>query len=316
MKIHEVKLNEISKNDKFRFTTSNIPAPLKKSISGLGVSNPVYLISKGKKFQILAGFKRFHCAAALKQKTIPAKIVTQEEIPELFCNLLLEHLSIRNLNIIEKSRILQILQQLKIPQKQVEKKYLRIIDIPLQRKVVDQILQLLELPEEVQNYIEKYDLSLKQTEVFNRFKAEVNRRFIRMAEQLNIRAVELEKIMTLFEDIAGKESVTVKSIVSDMEVDSILNNDTLSRNQKLTHITQKLEQRRYSQLKGWNQKLEHLSKKLRIPEFMNITWDPSLERTGLELHAQIRSGNDIESIVAFFLKKTVKNNLEKMLKII
>ena len=316
MKVTQIKLDKILNNNAFRFTPPDISFTLKNSISALGVINPVYLISRGEKFQILAGFKRFNCALSLKHQTIPARVVTPEEIEQVFPGLLGEHLSTRTLNIMEKSRIIQILKQLKVPWEKLEKNYLKIIDVAPQRIVLEQLLQLLELPREVQYYLEEYNLSLKQTEVFRKFNREINGRFIKIAKQLNIRIVELEKLMILFEDIAGKESVSVKSIFADLEVDSILTNENLSRNQKIKQISQNLEQRRYSKLKGWNDQLESLRKMLEMPDFLQISWDTSLERTGLTLQAQIKSRQDVENLSVFFLREETRKNLRKMLEIV
>ena len=316
MIVTQIKLEKILNNNAFRFTSPDISFTLKESISALGVINPVYLISRGEKFQILAGFKRVNCAVSLKHQTIPARVVTPAEIGQVFPGLLGEHLSTRTLNIMEKSRIIQILKELKIPWDKLEKNYLKIIDVAPQRIILEQLLQLLKLPREVQYYLEEYNLSLKQTEVFRKFNKDINGRFIKIAKQLNIRIVELEKLMILVEDIAGKESVSVKSIFADLEVDSILTNENLSRNQKIKQISQNLEQRRYSKLKGWNDQLESLRKMLEMPDFLQISWDTSLERTGLTLQAQIKSRQDIENLSGFFPREKTRQNLRKMLEIV
>jgi len=315
MKIHEISLKRISENDELRFTSPGFSSKLKESISHLGVVNPIYIISKGEKYQILAGFKRFNCALTLRHKTIPAIIVKQKETADFFCNLVLEHFSYHTLNIIEKAKIIQIFNTLGIDWKEDNKNYLKIIDIP-SKKVVKEVVKLLEHPKQVQDYIETYDISLKQTEIFHTFNTEVNILFVNLAAELGIRSVELAKLMTLVEDIAGNESVAIDDIFQDLEVDSILRNENLSKNQKKQEITQRLKNRRYTKLRGWNDQLEHFQKELNTPDFMHVSWDSYLERPGVAVNIHIISVHTMEAIVEFFSRKKVKKIFRRMLDIV
>ncbi len=315
MKIHEISLEKISRNNDLRFTSSGFSSELKESISHLGVVNPIYIISKGKQYQILAGFKRFNCALTLRHKTIPAIIVKQKESADFFRNLVLEHLSYHTLNIIEKAKIIQIFNILGIGWKEANKNYLKIIDIP-SKKVVKEMVKLLELPRQVQDYIEAYDMSLKQTETFQTFTAEINILFVNLAEELGIRSVELAKLMTFAEDISGNESVAIDDIFKDLEVDSILKDENLSKNQKKQEITQRLQNRKYSKLSDWNHQLEHFQKELNTPEFMHVSWDSSLERPGVTVNIHVKSVHATEAIVDFFSRKKVKKIFRRMLDIV
>ncbi|MFO7891485.1 MAG: hypothetical protein R6V04_14245 [bacterium] len=316
MNIHEISLEKILKDEEFRFTSSDYSQILKKSISDMGIINPVYLIFRGTSYQILAGFKRVSCALALGQKIIPARIVKKKRIAECFRNLILEHLSYHTLNIIEKAKIIQIFNKLGIDWEQGKKYYLRIIDIPEKINVAEKMLRLLELPKQVQDYIEAYDISLKQTEIFHNFNEEGNIFFVNLAAELGIRSVELAKLMTLTEDIAGKESVIISDIFNDINIDDVLKNDKLSKNQKTKEITQRLQYRRYGKLKRWNDQLEQLRKRLDTPDFMQISWDTSLERPGVSINNHITSMQDIGTLANYFSQPIVKNNFKQMLDIV
>jgi len=316
MKIYKISVDKILMNDEFRFTSPGFSPELKESISSLGVINPIYLISKEENYKILTGFKRINCTVTLKHKTIPARIINQEEIKKLFRGLILEHLSYHTLNVIEQSKIVRILNRLGISWEQQKKDYLKIIGVPPQKNVVEKILKLLEFPIEVQKYIEEYDMSLKQTEIFRRFNSDLVKQFVKIAKELSIRSVELEKIITFFEDIAGKESVTINKVFTNLEIDTIFSNENLSRNHKIQEITKKLQQRRYSKLRGWNNKLEHLRKRLESPDSVHISWDNSLEKPGLIINTNIESINDVEEFITYLSTEKIKESIKKMLDIV
>lgn len=316
MKIHEINLHNILKNDKFRFTSPGFSEELKKSLSIIGVTNPIYLISKKNNYQILSGFKRFYCSNNLNLKTIPAKIIRKEKTYKIFQGLLLEHISLHPLNLIEKSRILNIIKNPEIFLEKQRKKILKTIGIPEKTDIINKILKLIQLPIEVQKYIEQYDISLKQTEIFWKIDSDLIKLFVKIANELSIRIVELEQIITLYEDIAGKESLSFYKIFTDLKIDTILKNDNLSRNQKIKLIKEKLQQRRFPKLVKWNNKLEMLQQKLKFPGSTHITWDRSLENPGIILNINIESTDDIDKFMTYFSTQEVKKNITKMLEIV
>lgn len=316
MEIHTINVDKISRDEDFRFTSSDYSQVLEESISTMGIVNPIYLISREKNYQILAGFKRFRCALDLGLKTIPARMVKPDNIPEHFRNLILEHLSYHTLNIMEKSRIIKIFTTLGIDWQKDGIHYLKIIDIPFKKNVIEQVRQLLELSEQVQGYIELYDMSLKQTEIFQNFSAKENRHFINLAMDLGIRSVELSKIMTLAEDIAGAESFAVIDIFNELKIFMVLESEKLSKSQKIKEITQRLQQRRYAKLTRWNDQLEQLRKKLKLPHCMQVSWDTSLEKAGINIYNHINSLQDIESLISFFSGPNIKDNFKNMLDIV
>jgi len=312
---HEISLEKISSNDVFRFTSPGFSSELKESISCLGVINPIYLIHKRDEYQILAGFKRFNCAVTLGHETVPARIVESKESADFFPYLILEHCSYHTLNIIEKAKIIQIFDILGIDLRERNKNYLKIIDVP-SRKIIKRMIKLLELPKKVQDYIETYDMSLKQTEIFQTFNTEENIYFVNLASELGIRSVELAKLMTLTEDISGKESVEINNIFNDLGVDAVLKNEKLSKSQKTREITQRLQNRRYSKLRTWNDQLDRLYKKMNTPDFMEVFWDTSLERPGVIVKIHITSVRSIETIGNYFSRENIKKIFKKMLDIV
>ena len=317
MKITEIPLKEILEDFFFCFTSPCDLSKLERSIRASGIETPLHVLFTGRGYRLISGFNRFRIAVKLGMSKIPGVIHSDEEkLMDIFHAILLEHLTCRTLTLVEKARIIQILDQLNIAPEEIQKEFLPLLDIPESLEIVNDLKGLLKFPPEVLKYIERYNLSLKQTKIFKRLFYSDQKLMANLGLSLQIRAMELSDIIFMFYDISHRDDIPIKEIFEKRGVENILESNDFTRNEKLAQIKEKLQGMRYPKLTFWNENLEKLKKKEKLPMRAQLSWNKSLEKPGLKLQTEIRSIEDVDRIVSYLSAVSTKKNFEEMLKLV
>jgi ParB family transcriptional regulator, chromosome partitioning protein len=156
--IQEISVNEIERNP---YQTRNHMddtslAELAASIVATGVLQPVVLryIGEGKKYQLIAGERRWLASQAVGKTTVPA-IVRQVSNAQAMEMTIIENLQRADLNAIEQARAFERLsREFGLTQEQVANRTGK------DRASVSNFLRLLKLPLEIQTLIEQDKLSM------------------------------------------------------------------------------------------------------------------------------------------------------------
>ncbi len=317
MKVIELDVKEIMEDFFFCFTSKTDDGNLMRSIIESGICTPLHVIPMKEKYRLLSGFKRFQVALELGLSRIPVTIPSaQMTIEQSFRNVLLEHLTCRTFNLIEKAKVLRILASLQVPNESLSKAFLTILEVPDQLNMVNEIISLLKLSQLAQNYIEMYDLSLKQTKVFSKLTLHQQDILVGLALNLQIRSVEFSEVISMFFDISMRESISLEEVYDRLNIAPILENQDYSRHQKLAQIKERLMDMRYPQLASWNRCLEDLRKKMNLPQKIKLKWDRSLEIPGFELQMAIETTEDIHKINKILWEKENLDRFDEILKIV
>ena len=317
MQITEIPVEEILEDFFFCFTSPSDFSTLEHSIRTSGIETPLHVLSTEKCYRLISGFSRFKVAVKLQMSKIPAVIHSDGEKPEnIFLGILLEHLTCRTLTLVEKSRIIHILDELNIPPGRIQKEFLLLLNIPESLEVMNDLRNLLKFSPEVLEYIERYNLSLKQVKIFKNLSYYEQTMMADLGLSLQIRAVELSDIISMFYDVSCRDDIPIKEIFERIDGESILKNSDLARNEKLSRIKEELQRMRYPKLTFWNENLEKLKKKEKLPMGIQLSWDRSLEAPGLKLRAEIKSMKDVDRIISYLSAERTKKQFEEMLKVI
>ncbi len=299
MEIIQIPLDSILQDDTYRFSSPDKNNPLKHSIQQYGVLQPVHLFRWASDYIIIAGFKRVEIAKQLKLSYVPAYIASAPDSLTAFVIGLSEHLSINRLNIIEKARILRILEADTNRSVEIKQKIYPRLHISLPEKQIPQLLNLLNLHPDMIAYIEMYDTSVKQAFAFVSYHQDEQCLFVRMALALKIRIVELESIVSLFCQISKREDESVHTIYHKLKVDKILQNERLSRSQKIQAIKTQLIQKRFPKLSEWQASIQTYIESLSVPSHTDILWDKNLEHPGITLKTNLKTKKDLQALSVF-----------------
>ena len=132
---------------------------LAESIKQYGIVEPLIVRAKGKKFELVAGERRLRAAKLAGMKNVPI-IVREYDDAKTMEIALIENIQRHDLNAIEEAQGLQrLMTACKLTQEQVAEKVGR------SRSAVTNILRLLNMPQEIQNYISNGSLSMGQAKM-------------------------------------------------------------------------------------------------------------------------------------------------------
>lgn len=316
MEMRNIPIEEIHEDFFFCFTTCLNDSKLLQSIRIAGIYSPITVHRFEEKYRIISGFRRYHAAKSIGLEEIPVYEFESNELMDAFKRALTIHTVHRDFTIIEKAKILQILRKLCISEEIQLKKYYPLLDIPPQIKLSLKFESLLEMKKDTQDYIEKYNLSLKQSSMFDGLDGETQEEIIAIASQLEIRAVELGRLIDLIRDITGRDRVSIHQVLTDERIQHLLDDKEKTREQKITFLKSELNSRRYPKLTIWNQKLSNTKKQLGMPPFVSLDWNPSLESPGLALNATLRSVDNIKSLADKLSDSRVQELFKAMFEIV
>ncbi len=317
MKIIDLHLEGIQKDFFFRFTSDSESERLRLSIQASGIRTPVFVQKTQKGYRLLSGFHRYRIALELGLESIPASPVPDGvPVENAFHDVLLEHMVHRSLNLIEKARILGILDRLCSSWESMREHFLPLLELPPKTEILQDVRDLLTLSPNIQRYIEKYDLSLKQAVRFGRFSPEDQDFFGGLALELDIRSVELSSMMAAFQDIAGREGLSVTQVSESLGCPKIMTDSQRTRQQRIARIRTELERRQYPKIYAWNESVENLKKEMELPEQVRLSWDRSLESPGIRITLDLRSGEVLREALRHLTKRENQERIEEMLRVV
>ncbi|MHB9038522.1 MAG: ParB/RepB/Spo0J family partition protein [Armatimonadota bacterium] len=146
---HEMPLAQIQPNPKQPRTDMNEDgiAELSDSVKKVGIIQPILVRPHGDGYQIIAGERRWRAAKAAGLETVPVRVMaaTDESSLELA---LIENLQRSDLNAIEEARgYRRLLTECQMTQAELADK------VSKSRSAVTNALRLLDLPEDVQEFV-------------------------------------------------------------------------------------------------------------------------------------------------------------------
>mgnify|MGYP001177167220 CR=1 FL=1 len=154
--ISEISLQNIFTNPnqpRKTFNKSSI-AHLKESISSKGVLSPITVRQVGKRFEVVAGERRFRASKALGKKTIPAYVIKVQSDSDMLELALIENIQRENLNPIEEAKAYETLNS------KFEMSHSKIaISVGKSRVYVTNMIRLLKLPDKILQSLVKNEIT-------------------------------------------------------------------------------------------------------------------------------------------------------------
>ena len=276
---------------------------------------PVSLIADEEHYRILAGFSRVEIARDLGLDQIPVKLVDISSIEDTFYALLLEHISCSDLHLLEKARILHILDSLAIDVFNKESRFLEVLGLPRNPSLLSDMLRLLDLQPEVLDYLARYDTAFKQAGLFFPLSLEEQGLMVNLAAVLQVRPIELQEIATQFVEIGRRENISMHALYDDLEFPQLLESRD-SRGRKLTEMRERLFRRRNPRLTQWNGKIEQARKRMKLPPGALLKWDKSLERPGITLQTTFKSQDDVAEFTEAIQKPVIPGAFREIFEVL
>ncbi|HWP47449.1 MAG TPA: ParB N-terminal domain-containing protein [Candidatus Limnocylindrales bacterium] len=319
--LQKVPLDKIDLKDHFFLITYPLnPEPLIPSVDKVGLLQPVFLreLPSGH-YQIVHGFRRVLACRDLHFEALEAWVYRLENLGDLegFRISLLDNLTLRRLNLIEKATVLyKLLHQFGLEKQKVVQEYMPLLDLEPSLEVLGGYLQLYQLKNEVQSYLVAEEIPLKLALDLLHFSPEDQRQLIYLASSLKLTVNTFKEFMTFIEEIIGREEIPLENLLDDLNIPAILANSVLPVPQKTEKVRKILKQRRYPLLTSLEDQLQEKLKQLRLPREVSIALPPFLEGDRLKVTFQFRNIKELEKILTKLQELMDREELEDILRLL
>ena len=172
---------------------------LSSSIKQHGVFTPILLKKSIQGYDLIAGERRLRASKLAGLKDIPAIIVDFDD-QEMMEIALLENIQREDLNVIEEAKAYEkLIQRLGYTQEQLAHR------VGKSREHITNLLRLLKLPEDVQEYVVSKQLSMGHVRALLGLKTEANMR--KVAKQAIDQGLSVRKVEQIVKDTNNKKTI-------------------------------------------------------------------------------------------------------------
>lgn len=172
---------------------------LSSSIKQHGVFTPILVKKSIQGFDLIAGERRLRASKLAGLKDIPAIIVDFDD-QEMMEIALLENIQREDLNVIEEAKAYEkLIQRLGYTQEQLAHR------VGKSREHITNLLRLLKLPEDVQEYVVSKQLSMGHVRALLGLKTEANMR--KVAKQAIAQGLSVRKVEQIVKDTNNKKTI-------------------------------------------------------------------------------------------------------------
>ena len=172
---------------------------LSSSIKQHGVFTPILVKKSIQGYDLIAGERRLRASKLAGLKDIPAIIVDFDD-QEMMEIALLENIQREDLNVIEEAKAYEkLIQRLNYTQEQLAHR------VGKSREHITNLLRLLKLPEDVQEYVVNKQLSMGHVRALLGLKTETGMR--KVAKQAIDQGLSVRKVEQIVKDINNKKTV-------------------------------------------------------------------------------------------------------------
>lgn len=290
-KYTEIDLKEIKLQDTtFCFSFPQEADNLTESISKTGLIQPPILHEN----RIVCGRRRILSCKKLGWKMISVGIIEEKQAEiEIFKLNLEDNLSTRELNIIEKSIILnKFLNLWRLSQEEIIKIYLPRLNIPPNIKYLKKYIWLEDLSNETKKMIIKNNISLDTLNIT----IDWPKNILYLVLGFGFGNNKTSEILILLRDISLKNNSPVEAPIHSEEWLRVKNNSQFSLYQKGIWLRDFLSGKRYPMHTEFKNKVKELIDRLKLPENVTIelknllTWEDDT----ISLRLKCKKKKDLE----------------------
>lgn len=320
--LEKVEIEKIDFEDRLFTTTYPLEYQrLKESIARAGLIQPVVVRKqeKGERYQLVCGWRRALACRELDFERIEALVYPEAELSELdgFWLSLLENLAHRDFNDIEKSMVLSKLHyQFGLDPARIIEEFLPLLGLEVGEAVFRQYLPLIELDEEIKEYVVSRGLPVRVSSRLLALSLEDRRASYRLISRLNLGVNRIVEFLTYLEEASRRDEIPVRELLSDRQIEVVLGDEELTRSRKIELIRKILRRKRYPQLTELEAQVEDKLKQLHIPPELKLLPPSYFEGDELKVEFGFRDPQELKRMAERLLEISGSPELAEILKII
>lgn len=263
-------------------------APLVDSLKLVGLVEPLILRERDDdKHQIVCGFKRAEAMRQLAIAEAQAFIYHLDELDDLQALLLtIGHNLTRPLNLVEKAQILEKLLAFGVTEKEAIDRYLPILGLQPNARVLKQVTNLLNLERGVREYIVKQNLSLSTSVLLSSLDKDGQGAILPLLEALRPGENRVKEMVSFLREISLRDGVSVSSVLANEEIGKIINDQDTPRPQRMEQLRRIVKEIRFPRLTAMEEKFAQYKRSLSLPPHVTFYPPPFFE--GEEFRMELR----------------------------
>jgi ParB/RepB/Spo0J family partition protein len=320
--LEKVEIEKIDFEDGLFTTTYPLEYQrLKESIARAGLIQPVIVRKKekGERYQLVCGRRRARACRELDFERIEALVYPEAELSERdgFLLSLWENLAHRDFNDIEKSMVLSKLHyQLGFDPARIIEEFLPLLGLEAGEEVFRQYLPLIELDEEIKEYIVSRRLPVRVSSRLLALSSEDRRASFRLISRLNLGVNRIVEFLTYLEEASRRDEIPVRELLGDQQIGVVLGDEELTRSRKIELIRKILRRKRYPQLTELEAQVEERIKQLHLPPELKLLPPSYFEGDELKVEFGFRDPQELKRMAERLLGISGSPELAEILKII
>ena len=276
MKIKEIGIDELELGDeRFRISYFFSLDSLIRSIKEVGLVNPPVVTARSGRLLIVAGWKRALACRELSLSRLPVFLLEEADDLKAFRMSFLENLTVRRFSLLEKSEIIRKLFGLGEGEKKIIKTYLPLLAIPPTYDYYTLFMNISSLKPEEKELIHKKNVPLAALQRLVEFTPEDRSPLYPLL--LPLGQNKQKDLLEIIQELCLSGGLSVKEILEDGELKTVLLSGNLSPLQKADKVIQLLNKKRFPLLSARQEAFVSAKKKLAWPKDIKISPTPFYE---------------------------------------
>ncbi|MFC1562796.1 ParB/RepB/Spo0J family partition protein [candidate division KSB1 bacterium] len=316
--LRKVKIDSIDTNDlTFIYTFPVRIDEIIESIRKIHFLNPVILIEYDGKYRIISGLKRILACKSLSFDMIDAFVFESDSISELeaFLIAVYDNMSIRRLNIIEKSVILNKLRMYhNLKDSKIIDYYMPVIGLGKSRKLLNDYLLLSKFDDVLKEHIVHRDISIRVSSLLASVSEEKLSLISEVIIKFNLGGNKIKELLGLVDEIIERDDTNPRKLRSDLELEAVLKDERLTLSQKWDKIISSLRDKRFPMWSKLEKGLLQDISSLNLPRNIHFIYPPYLEGDKFRIEAEFSSTDELKEFGQKLIDVSKSKELSKIIK--
>jgi ParB family chromosome partitioning protein len=314
--IHDIPLGEIEEENLTQFSMDPPADALVQSIRELGITHPVLLTPADKGYQIVCGHRRVECARLLKLETVPAFMMDTTPPPaEMLKRNLIENWSQREYSDIEKGSIVHQLAEAELPEAEIIKDYLSLLDLERSKKLFADLQQCSTFSRSLKALLHSLNVPLRVFSILFRWDEESRAAAETLLDALRPGVNKCRELLELTDETAVKDGVTPQAILNRPEIQSPLNNADLPSNEKYDAIHKQLRLWRYPVLTDLQKQVYRAIDQMKLDGRIKLRTPENFESDLFKIELQFKTREELVTQVEQLFRVTDSEALDELIHI-
>jgi len=303
-----------TKDSHYRITTDNSIDDLGVSIEGVGLLNSPFLSRQPSGYRIVTGFRRINACRSLGWSKIEAKVLEASKT-ELGCVKLAitDNCFQRSLNLIEISRSVGLIRSV-IEDDKILLQTATQLGLPNNLSILKKAETLFHLPWPIQGGVLSGSISLAMALSLAKLQDDEAIGFAEIFNTLNLSLNKQREILTLAQEIAAREDLSIQELLTEKEIKDLIVADTIDKAEKTRMLRQYLKRRRFPEISRAETAFAKHVKKLKLGSNIQLIPPKNFEGSNYTLKLYFENPADLKDRKTILDKLVQNRDLASILK--